>query len=228
MHPLHEKCIRHLDLAAAMGIASGWMLDVDQPAGGATDASIDVMPARLCFTAPANHHGFCKELRFTPEGLDPHAYPLQTVDDVSVAPIPDGQGGTRKALLVRASYSGGAHGLHALLAWRYSPDTGFDIGPEIHVVGDGGEQRFITTGPLAGYFVQTSPAWTRQQTLADPEPLRIEVDRVGTLDSYRVLALLTPQSYATPVDDGPPPQMIDRLTPHIADVLKTLYPHGVP
>ncbi len=140
------------------------------------------MPARIGFGGPsrdARAQGGRKDPVLSGEGIDGMRYPLQTIDEVPVAPIPYGAGGTHLAVLVRASYSGGSiHGTHALPVWRYLPVAGFSLGP-------GGEQRFFSTGPLAGLFVQTSPLWTTQKTEADPEHVRIEVSRVTDIGSYK-------------------------------------------
>ncbi|GAJ28464.1 hypothetical protein [Acidomonas methanolica] len=217
---------RTLDLSAGLGLPPGWRVETFEPKSG-TAPEIGDIPARICITRPAASPD-CLRIVTGPEYPGNIAYPYQTITDLKVAEIPDGKGGSERALLARARYSGGGPGvLDLLLIWRKLPN-GTLLNPESIEGGTAVQRAFFTSGPLNGLFAQAEPIQTTQKIHTDPERYRIEVRRMTPLGSYEILVFLTPESWASPVGDGPTPDLRKTLAPLIAERLRSVYPNGLP
>jgi len=173
VNPLHEVCVRRMDLMQPMRLPAPWTLEAFQPAGGGEDASIDVMPSRICLRRSGAGSGTapradCTDLVMRSDTFGRETLPFQTIDDIHVAPIPDGHGGTIPALLVHATTSGGAHVTRGLFVWRFKRIMNGFFGPELFVIPESGVQRFFTQGPFNGLSMTVAAEWTTQATFADP------------------------------------------------------------
>ena len=225
-----------MELGPAFRTAGPWRLEAYQPPDPTGDA-----PARLCFTGPdatGAAEPDCTDLTATVEGVSV-IYPLQTIDSIEVGRIPTrSAGGSEPALLVHASFSGGGSGsLRKLFVWTYERYAGtapghgaggFFLDVFSSVVGDGGEQRFILSGPLAGSFIATDQVYIAGPTLADPQPYAIRVYRRAQPGFVELLGMLTATAYPTIRGGEPLAHPIDAELPLIIRALAAVYPRGLP
>ena len=229
-----------MELGPAFRTAGHWHLAVFEPEGSADGDPPDAA-AQLCLTGP-NGAGTvttdCTPLTATVASVGV-TYNLQTVDSVAVALIPTATPNrSEPALLVRASFSGGGSGtLTKLSVWTYTrvDATPFNGGPggffmEVFssVVTNGGEQRFIPSGPLAGCFVSAEQVCLAGPTMADPQPFHLRVFRRAGVGFVPVLGLLTARAYPTIRGGDPPANPVEREMPRLRRALAALYPRGWP
>ena len=234
------RLVKEMQLGPTFRTVGDWHLAVYEPEDPGDGTPPDAA-ARLCLTGP-NGAGTvttdCTALTATVAGVST-IYNLQTVDSVTVAPIPAATPGhSEPALLVRASFSGGGSGtLSKLSVWTYNrvDGTPFNQGPggffmEIFssVVANGGEQRFIPSGPLAGCFVSAEQVFLSGPTMADPQPFHVRVFRRAGVGFVPVLGLLTARAYPTIRGGDPPADPVEREMPRLTRVLAALYPRGWP
>ena len=238
--PPGGRLVKEMELGPAFHTVGSWHLAVYEPEdpqdGGPPDAA-----ARLCLTGPNGAGAVttdCTALTATVAGVST-IYNLQTVDSVTVAPIPAATPGrSEPALLVRASFSGGGSGtLTKLSVWTYNrvDGTPFNGGPggffmEVFssVVANGGEQRFFLSGPLAGCFVSAEQVFLSGPTMADPQPFHVSVFRRAGVGFAPVLGLLTARAYPTIRGGEPPRNPVEREMPRLRRALAVLYPRGWP
>ncbi|WP_148505938.1 hypothetical protein [Tanticharoenia sakaeratensis] len=107
-----------MDLMPPMRLPAPWTLEAYQPAGGDEDASLDVMPSRICLRRSGASGGTapladCTDLVMRSDTVGRETLPFQTIGDIYVAPIPDGHGGRflrssfmRQPAVVRMSRAG--------------------------------------------------------------------------------------------------------------------------
>ena len=234
---LGRRVVKEMELGPAFHTNGNWHLAATEPDEAAGDEA-----AQLCLTGPSAADGHpqedCTALTATVEGVS-LIYKLQTIDSITVAPIPTGRAGqTEPALMVRASFSGGGSGtLSKLSVWTYTRVTGtpLNAGPngffmEVFsaVTDDGGEQRMVLAGPLAGYLIVTDQFYTSGPTMADPQPYSVRVYRRASPGFVKVLELLTDRKYPTIRGGEPLAHPIDVELPLIRRALAAVYPRGPP
>ena len=207
--------VRQLDLQSPLHLPTPWTLVVEAPTG--QDAATADAPVRLCFEGPARKTPDCQP-------IEHDGYRFQTFVSAAVETLSQSQG--RRALVVRASYSGGSHALTRTIIWSYE-GYGF-LQTFATDIGDLGEERRVSSGPLDGYYVQANFAFTRSdETWWDPHRYSVTVDRLGQDGSYlQVLQYITQSTY--PAERERSGQVIDGELATIQRLLRAAYPAGPP
>jgi len=170
----------------------------------------------------------CTDLVMRSDTVGRETFPFQTIDDIHVAPIPDGHGETIPALLVHATTSGGAHVTRGLFVWRFMTTMNGFFGPELFVIPKTGVQCFFTAGPFNGFSVTVAAEWITQVTFVAPRPYGVSVCRVTETGCYPIPQFLTLKHYHADRNNGRPPGLSETLMSQIAHNLPGVYPNDIP
>ena len=179
------------------------------------EADTGAKPVRVCFVQGAGQPD-CTQ-------IEHDRYPFQTFVDAKVETLSQAAG--QRALVVRASFSGGSHSLTRTTVWSFT-GGGFlnTFGSDLGDVGD--DERF-SSGPLDGDYVAANPYGTRPgETYWDPHRFSVEVYRIDRDGIYgRVLQYVTRGTY--PAERSREHQVIDGERATISRLLHVVYPAGV-
>ena len=207
--------VRQLDLQGPLHLLAPWTLTVQAPTGA--DAYMGEQPVRLCFSRPAVAKPDCTSI--VGDG-----YAFQTFVDAKVETLSQARG--QRALVVRASYSGGSHSLTRTTVWSFA-GAGF-LQTFASDLGDTGDEERFPSGPLDGDYVTADAFYTRpNETWWDPHRYSVEVYRANRDGVYgRVLQYVTRATY--PAERQEVHQVVDGELATVRRLLRLVYPDGPP
>ena len=212
--PQGYQVVQQIDLTGPLRLPAPWTAVIAAPTGA--EAGTGAKPVRVCFVQGAGQPD-CTEIKHD-------GYAFQTFVDAKVETLSQASG--QRALVVQASFSGGAHSLTRTTVWSFT-GGGFlnTFGSDLGDVGD--DERFAS-GPLDGDYVAASPYWTRPgETYWDRHRFSVQVYGVDRKGIYgQVLQYVTRGTY--PAERSQAHQVVDGERPTIQRLLQVVYPAGRP
>lgn len=229
-----DVLVKDIHLQSFFHTRQPWEVKIYQPTG--EDADTGKNPVRVCFVGP-NQAPDCAPLLGAdpmPE-VGPASYPLQTLGRVELKMLPTAPSGPKRpALIIEATFSGGGPGvLRTMFVWT---DLG---GPSRKndafmlsfrsTIGNAGQQEFVSSGPLAGYFVMVDQTSMGDEANEEaPKHYVMDVYAPATLGYTQVLSILSKDRYPSNHTGDGLPNALHVLTPEIARALRGAYPNGMP
>jgi hypothetical protein len=231
--PPSDVLVKDIHLQSFFHTRQPWEVKIYQPTG--EDADTGKNPVRVCFVGP-NQAPDCVPLLGSdpmPE-VGPASYPLQTLAHAELKMLPTAPSGPKRpALVVEATFSGGGSGvLRTMFVWT-------DLGPSQKndlftlsfrsTIGNAGQQEFVSSGPLAGYFVMVDQTSMGDEANEEaPKHYVMDVYAPATLGYTQVLTILSKDRYPSNHTGDGLPNALQVLTPEIARALSGAYPNGMP
>lgn len=223
------RLVKNIPLQAFFHASHPWQAKIYQPNGG--DAEFGDQPVRLCLVGPLGGpkpYTVCKDL-YGGLPVDGRALPMQSLRDASLRMLSGPAGTKRPALVIRATFSGGGSGwLQGVYVWTYDSRLGIFQKTFESVAGGGGQQEFVTKGPLAGAFVQVEPIYEGDEpNMASPTRYAMDIYEPAPMGYVKVLSTLTEKRYPNYRTERNLPDAIATLTPIMSRALKAVYPGGI-
>jgi hypothetical protein len=228
-----DVLVKDIQLQSFFHTRQPWEVKIYQPTG--EDADTGNNPARACFVGP-NHAPDCIPLLGSdpmPEA-GPASYPLQTLARAELKMLPTSPSSPKRpALVIEATFSGGGSGiLRTMFVWT-------DLGPSQKndvftlsfrsTIGNAGQQEFVSSGLLAGYFVMVDQTSMGDEANEEtPKHYVMNVYAPATLGYTQVLSILSKDRYPSNHTGDGLPDALQVLTPEIARALNGAYPNGMP
>jgi hypothetical protein len=208
--------VERLELSGPLGLKESWVATIQAPVG--PDAYMGDKPVRVCFTRGRDGRTDC-------EPVVHDGYGFQTFLNAKVEIL--SQAKAARALVVKTSFSGGAHALTRVSVWSYT-GAGFLDAFDTDIDDLGDEKRFIS-GPLDGDYVTANHLLTRSdETYWDAHRYSIQVYRLDpAYDGYlQVLQYVTARAY--PSERNKANEVVDGEQATIRRLLGVVYPDGAP
>ena len=217
-----EKLVKDIPLQAYFHTRHAWRLKIYEENDGLSIASTgEPLPVRVCFVFPPS-----------PNESPPPCWSgaFQRLDSVQLRLVPSPNGTVDRPLVVirlTGQIGPTIHGTtHGLVAWEHDPIIGFYTAIK-STVSFSGDQKLVTTGPLAGAFIKVDEFREgNEPTAASPQHYRMRVYERVRLGYLKVLSVLSKNRYPSPLLDAIP-HPIATLTPEIVSDMSAVYPRGV-
>ena len=227
--PTNDSLVKDISLQSFFHASHPWQVKIYQPDG--KDADFGNQPVRVCLVGSLGNprpYTVCKAL-YGGATVGGRAFPLQTFRDASLQMLSGPDGTQRPALVVRATFSGGGSGwLQGVYVWTYDRRLGIFQRTFGSVVPGGGQQKFVTKGPLAGAFVRVEPVYEGDEpNMASPTRYEMTIYEPAPMGYLKVLSLLTQKRYPNYRSERNLPDPIATLTPIMSRALKAVYPAGI-